>query len=128
MLERSYGIIPFREEGDILIIQDNHNNWGFPKGHPNSGEAPQDTAKRELKEETGTDVVRWIQSEPLITSYFNPITKQEKRVEYFPALVHGKVVLDPKEIKAFMWVLKEDLPHMLKFKEYNDIFSWIPTL
>ena len=129
MVERSFGVIPFREKGDILIVQDSHNNWGFPKGHPNPNESPKETAARELFEEAGLEVERWIHtSHPLKVAYYNPLSRQNKEVEYFPALIKGNVNLDPKEMRAYMWMLKEDLLSMLKFKEFTEIVPWIPTL
>jgi 8-oxo-dGTP pyrophosphatase MutT (NUDIX family) len=41
-----------------LLIRDSYRNWGFPKGHVEEGEAPDDAALREVSEETGlTDLV-----------------------------------------------------------------------
>lgn len=41
-----------------LLIRDSYRNWGFPKGHVEEGEAPDDAAMREVSEETGlTDLV-----------------------------------------------------------------------
>lgn len=129
MVEQSYGVIPFRKQGDILIVQDNHNNWGFPKGHHEVGEKPRETAARELLEETGLEIEEWIPTErPLTVGYYNPLTRQDKKVEYFPALIKGEITLHPKEMKAYMWMLKEDLIIMLKFKEFQEIIPWIPTL
>jgi 8-oxo-dGTP pyrophosphatase MutT (NUDIX family) len=61
-IEQSYGVCLF--EGNIapdrrvLLVQHIHENWGFPKGHPQPGETPQDTAVRELREETGISAVQ----------------------------------------------------------------------
>mgnify|MGYP003577401490 CR=1 FL=1 len=37
----------------FLLIRDSYDNWGFPKGHLEDGEAPDDAALREVAEETG---------------------------------------------------------------------------
>ncbi len=42
----------------FLLIRDSYRNWGFPKGHLEDGERPEDAALREVGEETGlTDLV-----------------------------------------------------------------------
>ena len=37
----------------FLLIRDSYANWGFPKGHVEAGEAAEDAALREVREETG---------------------------------------------------------------------------
>lgn len=54
--ETSAGGVVFRVENGqplFLLIRDSYQNWGFPKGHLESGEAPQAAATREVAEETG---------------------------------------------------------------------------
>ena len=54
--ETSAGGVVFRvEEGRplYLLIRDSYQNWGFPKGHLEAGERPEDAALREVSEETG---------------------------------------------------------------------------
>ena len=54
--ETSAGGVVFRlEEGAplFLLIRDSYANWGFPKGHVESGEEPEGAARREVTEETG---------------------------------------------------------------------------
>jgi len=55
--EKSCGaIVYYREKGNFqfLIIQQNVNiYWGYPKGHVIEGESEEETAIREVKEETG---------------------------------------------------------------------------
>ena len=55
--ETSAGGVVFRRGADghvvYLLIRDSYRNWGFPKGHLESGEPPADAARREVAEETG---------------------------------------------------------------------------
>ncbi|HET7458098.1 MAG TPA: NUDIX hydrolase [Gemmatimonadaceae bacterium] len=37
----------------FLLIRDSYRNWGFPKGHLEEGERPEEAAVREVAEETG---------------------------------------------------------------------------
>ena len=54
--ETSAGGVVFRLESGaplFLLIRDSYQNWGFPKGHLESGERAEDAAVREVREETG---------------------------------------------------------------------------
>jgi 8-oxo-dGTP pyrophosphatase MutT (NUDIX family) len=54
--ETSAGGVVYRlEEGAplFLLIRDSYSNWGFPKGHLEAGERPDEAAMREVREETG---------------------------------------------------------------------------
>ena len=57
--EVSAGGIVFRRNPEkpsevrFLLIRDSYDNWGFPKGHLEDGEAPAAAALRETGEETG---------------------------------------------------------------------------
>ncbi|MDB4905562.1 MAG: hypothetical protein JWO05_346 [Gemmatimonadetes bacterium] len=54
--ETSAGGVVYRMDDGrplVLLIRDSYQNWGFPKGHLESGEAPQAAALREVREETG---------------------------------------------------------------------------
>lgn len=54
--EHSAGGVVFRMDGGqplYLLIRDSYQNWGFPKGHIEAGEQPDEAARREVGEETG---------------------------------------------------------------------------
>lgn len=55
-LETSAGGVVYRlQDGEplFLLIRDSYKNWGFPKGHLETDEAPDAAAVREVREETG---------------------------------------------------------------------------
>lgn len=107
----SCGIIPLIKSGNewkVFLIQ--HRNyeqyWTCPKGHVEPGETPEMTAVRELKEETGLDVRRFLQKEPLIEEFYwvNKGEKQLKRILFFIAEVKGQVHIQDQEIIHGEWV------------------------
>lgn len=53
--ETSSGAVVFREtpQTEYLLLRYGAGHWGFVKGQIEHGEQPEETAKRELREETG---------------------------------------------------------------------------
>jgi 8-oxo-dGTP pyrophosphatase MutT (NUDIX family) len=61
--ERAAGLILFiKEKGkaNYLLLQYNVNYWGFAKGLIETGEKTEETARRELEEETGIKDIKFI--------------------------------------------------------------------
>ncbi len=57
--EKSCGVLVLKEENDkkyFLLIHHNLGHWGIPKGHVEKNETEEETAIREVKEETNVDV------------------------------------------------------------------------
>ena len=120
--EFSYGIIPLRREGgrwEVLIILHGKGHWSFPKGHKNRGEEPIETATRELNEETGLEIVRFLPGSPLQEHYFftHEGEKVDKRVEYYLAEVQGEVALQAAEVTDFRWLSLEEAEAQATFQE-----------
>ena len=61
-IEKSAGAIVFRRDKEIkyLLIQYGWGHWEFPRGLIEKGESLEDTARREIKEETGIEDIRFI--------------------------------------------------------------------
>ena len=118
----SFGVIPFREvdgQWQALMVQLHAGHWGFPKGHGEPGESGQESATRELREETGLDVVSWIPLSPFQENYSftHKGFKVSKCVTYYPAFVSGDVLAQADEVKAIRWVPVENLEKQATFEE-----------
>lgn len=125
--EASFGIIPIQQmEGVwkvLIILHKGGRHWAFPKGRSNPGETPLEAARRELKEETGLDIEKLLQEEPLSERYTFHRKGEHvtKTVQYFPAFVQGELKLQPEEIQDARWVpLKEAVRH-LTFREAKEM-------
>lgn len=131
--DTSYGIIPVVKEGEkwrvLLIKQYSHigNNtyWGFPKGHVEEGEAPRQTAVRELREETNMEV-GFFEETSFNNEYsfiFNGV-KITKKVIFFIGFVkeiYFKV--DTKEVKEAKWFNLDEAMERLDYKNTKEMFA-----
>lgn len=83
--EKSCGAIVYRKfHGNIEILLIKHVNsghWSFPKGHIEIGETEYQTALREIKEETGIDVLIDTSFREIVS--YSPKKDTNKVVVYF---------------------------------------------
>lgn len=110
MDERSYGIIPIAREPNgtilFLIVQHTEGHFAFPKGRAVGDETYEQTALRELCEETG---IRECQLLPAVS--FNDHYSFErnghlisKDVKYFVGKVRKQqITLSTDELKDYRW-------------------------
>lgn len=124
--QHSYGIIPLRfhkNEWQVFLIRQWAGHWGFPKGHPEPLETPRETAQRELFEETGLSVVKFLPFEELHEHYtFTHAGKKiEKEVTYFMAEVEGEERLQQEEIGHGKWISLPDALKTITFEEGRNI-------
>ncbi|MCJ1413533.1 hypothetical protein MMC19_007639 [Ptychographa xylographoides] len=129
--ERSYGIIPVRFHSQcqvhsqspivlsasntqvLLIHQKTYNSglqWSIPKGHAEpSDTTPLETAKRELHEETGLEVIGLLlQDREWKEQYVNPEKGHLKQVLYWIATVRGDVRAQESEVAGWRWCAWEE--------------------
>ena len=83
--EKSCGAIVYRKyhgNTEILLIKHiNSGHWSFPKGHVEGNETEEETAKREIMEETGIDVNLDTTFREIVS--YSPRKDTQKIVVYF---------------------------------------------
>ena len=119
----SFGIIPIFQQGKetlVFLLRHRSGFWGFPKGHPNPGETPFETAKRELFEEARLEVKELLSDVMLQEKYSFRVEKKtiHKTVRYYVASVVGQsFTIDQNEAREGKWVDINAAPKHLTFKE-----------
>ncbi len=131
MKEHSCGIIPIRKTKkgfDLLLIRHGQaGHWSFPKGHPQKDEECEETAVRELKEETNLDIVRFLPLEPFEESYVFRRNKEvvSKTVTYLAAIVTEEVTIQAEEVSDYRWIAIEDAENFVTFAETKRLCATI---
>lgn len=105
--EKSCGAIVYRKfhgNVELLLIKNaNGGHWSFPKGHVEADETEEETALREIKEETGIDVVLDVNFRQIIT--YAPKKDIKKDVIYFLAKATSyDYTAQEEEIAQIKWV------------------------
>lgn len=126
--ETSYGIIPLQKKNnkwEVLLVQPHQGWWGIPKGHADPGETEQEAAERELNEETGLHVAKYLRQEPILERYRFFLRKQfiDKTVIYFLAEVTGHVTLQAEELKSSQWLPLEQAIDLATYKETKRVLQ-----
>lgn len=101
--EKSCGAVCFDDTQGaprVLVIRHRYGgHWAFPKGHVEAGEREEDTAVREVREETGAEI-RLVSGFREVTTY-SPAKGVMKDVVFFLAkLTGGALRPQPEEVRA----------------------------
>lgn len=104
--EKSCGVIVYRKherQVDLLLIKNRYGgHWSFPKGHVEGAETEEQTALREVKEETGLEVD--LQAGFRQTVEYFPKPNVRKQVVYFLGEAKSsRVKMQKEEISRALW-------------------------
>ncbi|MEK6264196.1 MAG: NUDIX domain-containing protein [Clostridium sp.] len=134
VFEKSCGVVIYRKNKnnlEFLTISHRYDgHWGFPKGHVEKNESEEETAIREVCEETGLKVT-------LINGFrakiqYSPKNGITKEVIYFLAKVYDDdVYIQLEEIKDYRWsrlvATKEILSYKSSVKVLEKAYAFISS-
>ncbi len=115
------GVVIKKERGipKILLIKDSYGHWTWPKGHMEKKETLEETALREIAEETGqkkTEIVKKIGEQKYI---FTLRGKKISKIVYIfliKAQAREKLVVQASEIEKAKWFRAEEALEKIEYK------------
>jgi 8-oxo-dGTP pyrophosphatase MutT (NUDIX family) len=120
------------DEVGLLIAKHDRRGrlvWALPKGHVESGETPEDTAIREVTEETGI-TGRVIAPLGVIDFWFVADGRRiHKTVHHFLlARESGELCTDDREVTDVGWVPIDDLHGRMVYADERKLLDQLPGL
>lgn len=122
------GGVVMRGKGDdaevVLAGRDSDQTWVFPKGTPDDGETVEETALREVREETGleVDILRPLGN--LDYWFAVPGERVHKVVHFFlMRAVGGDVSRHDHEYDHVRWVSVAEARRLLSFDTYREMLD-----
>ena len=111
--------------GEVALLGRVHDgSWVFPKGTPAAGESLEETALREVREETGLDV-RILRPLGAMTYSFAAGAERVHKVVHFFLMepIGGDPSLHDAEYDEVRWVTVPEARRMLTFDTYRDVLD-----
>jgi 8-oxo-dGTP pyrophosphatase MutT (NUDIX family) len=124
--EKSCGALVYRYEDGapmLLLLRHRHGgHWSFPKGHVEAGETEEQTAHREIFEETGVTVTLQDGFRHAVEYYPKPGVK--KQVVYFLGEAHeATLVRQEEEISELHWAPFDEALRAVTFKNDRTLIT-----
>jgi 8-oxo-dGTP pyrophosphatase MutT (NUDIX family) len=124
--QKACGAVIFRQDHDVLrflLIKQKHGgHWGFPKGMMDEGETEQETARREVREETGL-AVKLLEGFRSSVRY-SPNRNTVKEAVFF--LAHAPdmpVKCQASEIEGYSWCEMSEAVKLLTFENSRGVLK-----
>lgn len=130
----SYGVIPYidTENGPkfLLVYQFSmvrgDTYWVFPKGHVEEGESPEETARRELREETGVTLSSLDTSREFVQEYSyeqDRVHVEKKAIFFLGKAASTDFLPDQKEVKDGGWFTYEAARERLSYESTKQVLE-----
>ena len=123
--EKSCGVVVLNKKEKIvkvLLVHHKKGHWGIPKGHMEKGETEEETALREVLEETGITVTLLEGFREVI--HYCPYQNVEKDVVFFLGKAVEEVIkIQEEELLEALWVDIEKSLNMITYKEEKEVIK-----
>ena len=128
---KAVGVVPIDADGNTYLVGQyryplNEYSWEIPEGGSPLGIDPLESAKRELKEETGLEARRWTKIARIHTS--NSATDEEGFIYVAEGLVQGEHEPEETESLQVRKVLLTEAVRMVMMGEITDSISMTALL
>jgi 8-oxo-dGTP pyrophosphatase MutT (NUDIX family) len=105
----------------LLIHRPAYDDWSWPKGKPDGDEAPEQTALREVEEETG---LRCRLGPELASTRYVDGSGRDKVVRYWAMTVEGQRPRPPDdEVDECRWVPADQARRLLTYPHDRDVLD-----
>ena len=127
-IEKSAGAVIFRRQGNkiyYLLLHYEAGHWDFPKGHIEKGETIEETAQREVEEETGIKNIKFVKGFKEWIKYFYKSKNGNvmKIVTYLLAETKKREVKISWEHIGFKWLPYKEALEQLTFQNSKEILK-----
>lgn len=121
--EKSCGCVII-ENKKVLLIKQTKGHWGFPKGHIEDGESEIETAKREVKEETGLDV-EIDERKRYIMEYTTDLGAKKIVVLFLAKVIGGNIRPQIEEVNEIKWLEFDEAIDTITYDNTKELFEKI---
>ena len=119
-MEKSCGAIIIKND-KVLLIQQTQGHWGFPKGHVEGNETEEETAIREVKEETNIDII--IDKTKRYSIEYELNNGEMKEAVFFIAKpINDIIKKQEEEILNIEWIGIDKVVEKLTFENTREVF------
>ncbi len=123
------GGVVVKKEDDalrVLLIKDSYGHWTWPKGHAEAGETPEETALREISEETGLTRLDVLEELGIQEYCFTLDDKKiVKTVHIFLVEASGdeELIIQTAEILEGKWLSPEEALETIEYEGSRELLE-----